>query len=167
VGELLTTTLTVNEAQVVHEEIRGAVTAMRNAWYWLAERLYRFHDQRMWDTLGYRSFDEYLASPEIELARRTVYSLVETWRVLVIEQGVGLDELADTEVSKVKEVLPAIRTGRVAPLAAPADVRTLGRDDLRIRYAQQGALLGSPHGPNGHPGYTVCPTCGSRVTAAL
>lgn len=158
---------TAEQAQIVHEQIRGGVTAIRDLWFWLAEKLHRFHQQRMWEALGYQSFDEYLATPEIDLARRTVYSLIESWRVLVVENGVEPKALHDTEASKVKEVLPAIRRGRVAALEALADARALTREDLRIRYQQQGAQLGAPHGPNGHPGYTVCPTCGSRVTAGL
>lgn len=152
-------------AQVVHEEIVSAVTAMRNAWIWLAERLYHFHQSKMWIPLGYSTMDEYLASPEIDLGRRKVYALVEAWRELVIERGVDPKELENAEVSKVREIMPAVRAGKVSIEDALADVRTLAREDLRIRYAKGGAGLTAPHGTGSHPGYTVCPTCGSRVAA--
>lgn len=152
-------------AHAVHEEIRGAVKAMRSAWVWLAERLYHFNQQKMWIPLGYRTFDEYLASPEIELGRRQVYALIEAWRELIIERGLDPKELEDAEVSKVREVMPAVRKGTVSLEEAIADAKSLGREDLRLRYAKAGAGLSSPHGPGAHPGYTVCPTCGSRVAA--
>jgi hypothetical protein len=84
---------------------------------------------------------------------------------LVIQRGVDPKELENAEVSKVREVLPAIRKGTVTVEQALADVRVLGREDLRIRYSGAGAGLTTGHGPGAHPGYAVCPTCGSRVAA--
>jgi hypothetical protein len=78
----------------------------------LGERLYQFQQARDWQALGYHSFEEWLASPEIELGRRHVFSLMEAYRTVVVEQGVPREELEDTEITKVAEVLPAIRRGK-------------------------------------------------------
>lgn len=160
--------LQANAAFEVEQRIRGNVRAMRGLWVRLAEDLFKFHDLEMWRDLGHSSFEEWLASPDIELERRWVYELVGMWRELVVKRHVDPAALEPVQVSKVREVLPAIRRGMVDVDDALADCETLGRDDLRTKYAATGAGTSGQPGPNGaldaaaEPEFAICHACGSR-----
>jgi hypothetical protein len=171
------------QAQAAHEvasRIKTNILSMRTIWVQIAEDLYRFHDLDMWKDLGHSSFEQWLAQPEIQLGRRTVFNLIEVWRELVVNKGVQPRELMDVKISNVRDVLAAVRRGYVDPDDAIADCRMLGRDDLRTKYQtlatpagarrDPAGLLPSPDEPGGsgafdatsEPRYAVCHVCGSR-----
>lgn len=152
------------------EKIKLNVRKMRTLWVELAEDLHTFNELEQWRDLGYHSFEEWLKEPEIDLSRRTVYYLLEVWRELVIEQGIKPKELEKVGISKVQEILPAVRRGQVSPEEALADAGTLTRGDLRERYRQPTTNGGIPSGPDSstsyeatsEPEFAICPHCGSR-----
>lgn len=161
--------LQANAAFEVEQRIRGNVRAMRVMWIRLAEDLYKFQELEMWKDLGYTGFEVWLASPDIELERRWVYELIGMWRDLVVRRHVDPAALEPVQVSKVREVLPAIRRGAVGIEDALADCEVLGRDDLRRKYAAVGAgTVGQNGGPNApldadaEPTFAICHSCGSR-----
>lgn len=164
VAEFQPTEAQAKAAHEVHAAIVGEVKLIRTAWVRLAQRLWDFTEQRMWAALGYTSFEQWLASPEVELSRRHCYYLNEVWRELVIKRGLDPSELHDVGVSKITEILPAVRRGYVELDQAIADAKVLGRDDLREKYAKA-----TPQRPvNGtldastEPEYAICNACGSR-----
>lgn len=114
-------------------------SAIRAAWVALAAFLYQFQDEEMWGDLGYSSFEEWLASPDVSLGRSHVYVLIEAHRELVVEREVDPDELRALDVSKIGQVLPAIRRGTIEVEEALNDVKVLSRSDLRERYRKKGA----------------------------
>jgi hypothetical protein len=63
-----------------------------------------------------------------------MYKLTDAYRFLVIEWGVPLERVKRLKISKVNEVLPAIRRGQVELEAGLSDAETLRRDDLEIQY---------------------------------
>jgi hypothetical protein len=165
----------------VEQRIKGHVHQMRGLWIRLAEDLYLFANGEMWRDLGHQSFDEWLAGPDIDLARRTVYGLIEVWKELVVNRGVRPHQIADVPVSKLRDSLAAVRRGFVDAEDAISDARTLGRDDLRERYRQLSTPNGArrdsagtlPPGDNGQPAppqfaaeeeaeWAICHACGSR-----
>lgn len=174
--------LDAHSAFEVEQRIKGTIHSMRGLWIVLAEDLYRFANGEMWRDLGHKTFDEWLAGPDIDLARRTVYGLIEVWNELVVKRGVKPHELADVPISKLRDSLAAVRRGFVDAEDAISDARTLGRDDLRERYRQlstpQGARRDSagtlPAGDsNGQPAppqfaaeeeaeWAICHACGQR-----
>lgn len=157
------TTITETNAKAAHTvelEIKELLGAMRTAWVFIAEKLYHFNDQKMWEPLGYDTFEEWLASPEIELSRRHVYNLIEIWRETVVKRGLTAEELAGLEMSKVKEVLPAVRKGLIGLPEALSDVRALSRRDLRKRY--KGGVIVDDEDVH----LIQCPTCGSWIEKA-
>lgn len=152
-------------AFAAEERIRTHVRAMRGLWVRLAEDLHKFQELEMWRDLGHTTFEQWLASPDIELERRWVYELIGMWRELVIKRHVDPASLEPVQVSKVREVLPAIRRGFVDIDDALADCETLGRDDLRAKYAGAGSQ--SPVGrqkldATTEPEFALCHACGSR-----
>lgn len=155
----------------VEQRIKGFVRAIRTTWIRLAEDLYRFHELDMWRDLGYSSFDAWTAGPEIDLSRRQVYNLIMAWREFVVVRGVLPGQLEDVAISKVPEVMPALRRGQVDVAGALADCRTLAREDLRQRYAGVGTKPGRPDTSSSldaeaEPAYAICPSCGSRYKVA-
>lgn len=165
------------EAQLAFQterEIKQIAGLLREGWTELAERLYRFHEMRMWIRLGHDSFDAWIADPEVDIDRSWAYQLIRNWRELVVHREATPKQLKTCEPSKITVVLPAVRRGYVALEEALEDVRTLSRSDLRERYGAEGG--GTEPSPNGarpdtgtsynatrEPAYARCPTCGSRV----
>lgn len=155
-------------AHTAEQTIRAIVHRMRTEWARLAEQLYQFSECRHWRSLGYRSFEQWLASPEIDLSRREVFYLIEAWRELVVERGVEPGRLERVQVSKVRDVLPAVRRGVVTPDEALSDAESLSREDLREHYGHVGrpgstAPGAEPLEATREPEYTVCQACGSRI----
>jgi hypothetical protein len=152
----------------VERRIRSNVSAMRGLWVRLAEDLHKFSDMEMWRDLGHTGFEAWLASPDIELERRWVYELIAMWRELVVKRDVAPALLEPLQVSKIREVLPAIRRGFVNIPDALADCETLARDDLRTKYSGVGTGGSQPASPNGkldattEQEFAICHACGSR-----
>lgn len=123
----------------VEAKIKKGCSAIRAAWVALAGFLYEFQQEEMWRDLDHESFEAWLASPDIDLGRSQVYALIECYRELVLEREVPLDNLRGLEVSKVSQVLPAIRRGEVELDEAIADCESLSRLDLREKYRKANA----------------------------
>jgi hypothetical protein len=169
-GEVLPQDPAAELAHRSHTRIKAVVGTMKRLWVELAEELHTFVRSDMWRDLGYSTLEEWLADPDIELKRRYVFELVANWQELVIERGVSKEDLARLKVTKVREVLPAVRRGLVELEVALADVESLPRRDLEIRY--RGLASGSTGGQpdtdstirtEAEPRPVAnCPTCGGR-----
>lgn len=149
------------------QRIQQHVRNIRTTWIKLAEDLFQFHEDSMWADLGYTGFEAWLAGPEIELERRWVYDLISMWRELVVTRGVRPEQLAPVAVSKVREVLPAIRRGDVTVTEGLSDAETLGRRDLEEKYRRRTA--GSPEPvleASAEQEWAICHACGSRYPVA-
>lgn len=159
----------VDRAQEVQANIEKGCHAIRGLWVALAGYLYEFVDQKMWRLVGHETFNEWCATPEIDLSRTHVYMLVEAYRELVIERHVVPEEIGAIDVTKIAVVLPALRAGAVSLEEALSDCETLSRSDLREKYGQQlpektGGEGGSKTPPAGPP-LEECEQCGRMVQA--
>jgi hypothetical protein len=165
------------EALVAHEaqaRIKKTMHLVRIAWARLAEELFKFSEQEMWRSLGYDSYEAWLADPEIDIERRWAFQLTAIWRELVIHRGADPRRLERAAPSKLQEILPAVRRNHVSLEEGLADAEQLSRSDLRERYGPRGG--GSKASTEGarpdtstrydaesEPSMAICPTCGSRV----
>lgn len=141
-------------ARAVETKIKKGTDAIKAAWGALAAFLYEFKEEALWQHLGHEDFNEWIASPDIDLGRSQVYALIEAYKVLVLEREMSADDLQKLEVTKVAQVLPAIRKGDVELEAAIADVEALSRSDLREKYGKGGA--------GGAPPLEMCSSCGHK-----
>jgi hypothetical protein len=156
-------------AHEMHEHVKSIKRQMEGLWVELAESLHHFRAGQMWKDLGIPTFEAWLSDPEVDLERRWVYKLTDAYRVLVLEQGVPLDHVRQLKISKVNEVLPALRRGQVELETALSDIETLSRDDLEIQY--RGTHSSTPGSAtaatstvvetDSEPEWATCPTCGS------
>lgn len=140
------------KAHAVEAKIKKGVGAIRNVWVALASYLHEFHANKMWEHLGFDTFEEWLGTPEIGLGRTQVYALIEAHEELVEKRGIEPSRLAELEATKVAVVLPAVRRGEVELEDAFADCETLSRSELREKYGQQVAKERVP--------LVECPDCG-------
>lgn len=160
----------VETAYAMEEKIVVAIRDLRASWVELARLLYEFHAAQGWTQLGYEQVGQWLASPDIELGRRTFFNLVEMWRELVIERGVNPTVLGKADMTKVRDVMPAIRRGITTAEEALGDAEALTRTDLRDKY--QHAVTPGDTSPQDEPikpdtfHYEVCQSCGSKIRVA-
>lgn len=138
---------------------------IRASWVALAADLYEFHASKGWQALGYETLEEWLAQPDVEMARRTFFSLVETHRELAVQRAIPIEALERVDVTKVQEVLPAIRRGQVDASEALADAEVLSRSDLREKYRAIAPLDTEPDrsiAPDDFH-WETCASCGQRL----
>ena len=153
-------------AHTLDTTIKDSLTRMRAEWVRMAEALYEFRDIHGWKALGCETMEEWLAGPEIGLSRRYVFQLIDAYRTLVIDHQVPAAQLEDYEVTKIREVLPAIRREEVTVAEALADVRALARSDLERRYRSGEHRDGGTQLDAGRePVWETCQACGSRYLA--
>lgn len=164
-------------AQVAHrmdQNVRRIKRQMEGLWVELAETLHHFRAGQMWRDLGFDTFEQWLSDPGVELERRWVYKLTDAYKFLVLEYGVPRERVEQLKISKVNEVLPAIRRGQVELEAALADVETLPRSELEIQYrGLHSSTPGSAEAATStrvetdhEPEWATCPTCGSQYRRA-
>jgi hypothetical protein len=152
-------------AHQMDQDIRRIKAQITGLWVQLAEKLYHFRAGEMWRDLGISSFEAWLADPGVELERRWVYKLTDAYKFLVIEQGVDRERVERLKISKVNEIIPALRRGQVDLETALSDAETLGRNDLEIKY--RGVHSSTPGQPatgtavetDYEPEMAICPTC--------
>lgn len=148
--------------------IKNKILAMRQTWISLMGDLYEFQKAELWRDLGHRSFEAWLADPEVELERRYVYDLISMHQQLVVDRGIDPSRLQELKVSKIREVMPAIRRGIVTVDEGLEDAARLTRSDLELRYRGK-ASDGVTAGPDTstevrteqEPEWRRCPSCGS------
>lgn len=139
------TEATAKLAHAVDQRIKGKIKALRGTWISLMGDLYEFHQSELWRDLGYPGFEAWLDDPEVELERRYVYDLIAMHHQLVVMRGVDPSRLQALKISKVREVLPAIRRGIVTVDEGLGDAEQLRRADLEERYrgkSSDGATAG-------------------------
>lgn len=160
-------------AFAVEQGLKANVRKLRGMWVDICRDLYRFHQAQLWRDLGHQSFEHWLADPDLELERRWVYDQMAIYEQLVVQRGVDPERLKQLQVSKVREVLPAIRRGLVTLDEGLTDAGELRRSDLELRYRGK-ASDGVTAGPDtstivrteDEPEWQRCKCCGSLVRVA-
>jgi hypothetical protein len=149
------------QAHRLRVEVFAAVAAGRTALWETAAALYRFREARAWEPCGYRTFEDFLKEPELEIGERQVQRLIGTYRALVIERGVSPATLDGVDLSKIEPTLPAIKAGDVSIDQAIGDARTLKREDVRAKYSADDP--NAPIDPGTEPPPKVpCEACDGR-----
>ena len=156
-------------AHEVDQRIQHIYHEMKGLWVRLAAELYVFEQGKMWEALGFETFNAYLSDPDRDFGLRYAMELLGAYKTLVIKRGIDPGRLMQLEVSKVRTVLPAIRREQVDPEQAFADVEVMPRRDLETKYV--GQTTSTPGRPDtdstirteNEPEWQLCPTCNSRV----
>ena len=100
-------------AYQVHGQVMQALRVMNGAWLVLAKLLVEVRSERLYQDLGYDSFDEYLATPELGLDGRTVRRWLAAYEATVhLVNGAVIDEerllaIGSTKLEAVRPLLDA------------------------------------------------------------
>lgn len=145
----------------LEQQVVVGCKAIRAAWIHLAAYLHEMNAERLYELLGYRTFHEWLGTPEISLSRSHAYALIGSYVEFVIERGIDPSEIQEIEATKLVETLPALRRGEIDVEDAIGDAASLSRSDLREKYRDEesGRLDAQAERP-------ICPNCGARMKAA-
>ena len=114
--------------------VKASIRKGREALWELAEALYEFNEATGYLALGYDTLAEWLADPEVGITKSTYYNAVARWREVVVRRQVDSRRLECLDPSKVDEVLPAVKAGRVPIEEALDHVETMPARDLRTAY---------------------------------
>lgn len=87
-------------------DVRRCRAAERKIWPHLAEALARIHGNKLWKEIGYESWHEYLAQPEIAVSQSTASKLIRVYRHYT-QAGVSVDELQEHSWPKLYEAIAA------------------------------------------------------------
>ncbi len=104
------------------------------------------HDTEAHRDLGYESFTEYVAQPELGMRRSWAYALMQAAE-LVQAAGLNSRDVSGVEVTKLamvsRQALKALESGdRDAAVALVEEAKVLGRSDLRARLHEDGESTG-------------------------
>jgi len=114
----------------------------------LASLLITNHDEKYYKVLGYETWEEFLAIPEVSISRSFAYKIMQVYRVWVIKYGVSQENL---DIDNEKLFLASIQATEENYEEWLERARTLSRSDIR------GLLKGDDYE------YTVeCPKCHYR-----
>jgi hypothetical protein len=97
----------------------------------LAKALYEMEEQKLYENLGYKSFNAYLADPEVGIARSTAYKLKGIYKDLILNQSIQTDQLIQIGQDKLDIIRKYIVQQPALTQELLADARTLSKTDLR------------------------------------
>lgn len=148
-----------DRAHQLEQQVVVGCRTIRAAWLHLAAYLHEINAERLYQLLGYETFNEWLGVPEISLSRSHAYALIGAYVEFVVERGIDPAQIGAIEATKLAETLPALRRGEVEVEDAIADADSLSRSDLREKYREDsGRLDATTERP-------ICPNCGARMRA--
>jgi len=135
----------------IHRQIVALKTHAEETFIILGRAIYEFAEIEGWRKLGYRSFGEYLADPEVNLTERTAYRLKAVYEKFVQELGWSPSALLPAGVSKLEMIRPYVDNQNAGEMIALAS--ELSRSDLEIE-------LGRRFRGEREPEWCKCPLCG-------
>ena len=99
----------------------------------LGEELYYFCEGKMWLDRDCKSFEEYIATPEVNIKRTTAYALKRIYKVMILDLGIRPAGLPGW--TKLDVICSHIDDDNKDALIASAS--TLSRNDLRKLMSEQ------------------------------
>ena len=122
--------ITADDAWQRHKRIVHLTNQLETTFLILGEELHVFHTGKQYETLGYSTFEAYLADPEVDLSRRSAMQAMAVYRHYVLSIECAADALLQTGVTKAELLIPYTTKDNVDVWLNKAS--TLSRSDLRI-----------------------------------
>ena len=125
-------------AWAVHQRVVQLITIANKAYIELGRLLDRIQQERLFEKLGYKSFKEYLASPEVSLHQSTVFRLIRIARM--VDEGLVSEhdaiQIGSTRLYIASRALEAANTPEEREEILH-EARTLAMRDLRHRMRER------------------------------
>jgi len=113
----------------------------------LAKLLKENQDNKYYQLLDYKTFESYIASPELSFERRTVYSLIAIYEKYVEQFGVQPVALLEADYSKLDRTLKIVDQNNYEEWLEKA--KTLSRSDLELEIKDALPKIITPPLPEG------------------
>lgn len=92
-----------------HKQLISLKKAMALAFLSMGKILKSIKDNKYYNTLGYKSFVDYVQSPEVGLNYRTAYYYVEIYEMFVERLGYTEEQLIEYSYDKLRKLLPIVK----------------------------------------------------------
>jgi hypothetical protein len=130
----MTTQLQSDRAYKIHRQLVELKHTVEASGLIMGKLLYDIQEQQIYQQLGYGTFEEYLADPELSFKRSTAYNLKKTYKQWVLDYGYSIDELGEIGFERLLEV------GKVATPETKDSwlnkAQALSRSDLLTEVAE-------------------------------
>ncbi len=160
------------EALANHERILALKHEATRNFILMGRALKESKEREHYKELGYPTFEAYLESPSLSIAKRSAYSLIAIYRTFVEELGYSASDLAAVDYSKLDRLLPLLSVQPVAHREWVEKAKTLPRRVLEEEVRSAAVLRGPserlskqatrrirPHDLNGWVNTIQCGDC--------
>ena len=120
-----------DEAYYLDLTIKSRHLKINDMAFYLASDLYKMDTKKLYKKLGYRSFNAYLADPEVGINRATAYKLVSIYRDLIMDQSIQKDQFVEIGQDKLAIIRPYKIEHPDLLEELLADAKALSKTDLR------------------------------------
>lgn len=96
------------KATDIHNEIVELKSLLTKDFLEIGKRLYLVQQDKLYITLDYASFAQYLATPEISLSLSTAYTLIDIFRTYLVEYEIEENRLLPIGRTKLERILPVV-----------------------------------------------------------
>ncbi len=128
--------LVVADAWAQHRCIVLLKDSIERSFLALGKELCEFDEMQHWETLGYNSFNAYVADPDVDIGASTAHRLKRVYRKFVLEMGLSHGRLLEAGNKKLEMIAAHVNEKNLEELLNKASA--LSRKDLRAE------LNGSP-----------------------
>lgn len=122
--------ITADDAWQRHRRIVHLRNQLETTFLTLGEELHVFHTGKQYETLGYSTFEAYLADPEVDLSRSSAYQAIAVYRHYILNLECPTVGLLQAGVAKAELLIPYTTEDNVDEWLNKASA--LSRSDLRI-----------------------------------
>ena len=157
-------TAVVEQSAVAHKNYEDLLTARMGAMantIVTAKLLTENNENSYWKVLGYDSFEEFLAIPELKFKRSKAYDLIGIYKLYCQELGVDTDRLLKAGTTNLSRLMrrDAIDLVRSDTDGWISKAESLTKSDFAIVIAEAGGKAVSPPAPPPWPSILVPGGC--------
>ena len=123
-----------DDAYEMEKRLKAALRLTRRSLMDVCAACHDISRNHAYEALGYETLAEFLAQPEIGMARSEFFLAAQIHDVFVLEHGIDPDRLAEAGMAKLGVVLPKVKEGDISVEEAVEDATSMATRDLREEY---------------------------------
>jgi len=145
--------ISADHAHKIDQRIKNLRYSIDNSFLDLAKALKEVKENKLYTLLDYKTFESYIAQPELAFDRASVYRFIQIYDKFIGEYNVAPGRLLEAGWAKLKTVIPHVNEHNYNVMLEKAT--TLSRSDLDKDLVEQGFIVKSEPSPE----FTDCPFC--------